>query len=319
MKSSHPEVTAAHRANPGETLRLARESRDLALADVAAQLNLTAQALRNLEAGEFDRLPGHTFARGYVRAYARLLGLEADQLVSEFDHYTGTDSAGSSVASLSRIEGPAKASQRLVKWFSVVALVALCVIGFLWWQAQHQHDDIAPQGLAIEHVEVEGADGTTEIHPLAEPEDQAAAAALAEMPGVEPSTAVAPQPAETPVTVPETAVEPARNIEIEREAEAAQVGESADTASVSAPAPAAGEASIRLQFSADCWTQLTDAEGKVLLSAVKHRGDALELVGKAPLELRLGYARGASVQVNGQPVDIAPFIQGETARLKLGQ
>ena len=84
-------------------------------------------------------------------------------------------------------------------------------------------------------------------------------------------------------------------------------------------APAAGEALVNLQFTADCWTQLTDADGKVLVSALKRRGDSVELVGKAPLELRLGYARGAVVLVNGQSVDVASFTHGETARLKLGQ
>ncbi|MGH8353254.1 MAG: DUF4115 domain-containing protein, partial [Pseudomonas sp.] len=47
--------------------------------------------------------------------------------------------------------------------------------------------------------------------------------------------------------------------------------------------------------------------------------ETMELRGKAPLELRLGYARGAQVSYNGQAVDVAPFTHGETARLKLGQ
>jgi cytoskeleton protein RodZ len=83
--------------------------------------------------------------------------------------------------------------------------------------------------------------------------------------------------------------------------------------------PAAGEAKVHLQFTANCWTQLTDANGKVLLSALKRRGESVELIGKAPLELRLGYARGAEVRVDGQLVDLAAFTHGETARLKLGQ
>lgn len=83
--------------------------------------------------------------------------------------------------------------------------------------------------------------------------------------------------------------------------------------------PAAGEARVNLQFTADCWTQLTDANGKVLLMALKRRGESVELVGKAPLELRLGFARGAQVLVDGQSVDVTPFIHNETARLKLGQ
>ncbi|MDD0844741.1 RodZ domain-containing protein [Pseudomonas sp. Gutcm_11s] len=346
MKASHPEVVAAHRANPGETLRKVRESKNLALSDVAVQLNLTAQALRNLEAGAFDQLPGHTFARGYVRAYAKLMAMDPDQLVTEFDQYTGTDASGSSVSSLARIEEPARVSQSLVKLFSVVALVALGGVGFIWWQGQSQRLGVETAGAGIEHVEVEGADGTTEIHPLAEPEDQAVAeaqaeATLEEMPPMadpaqqpeEAGSAVerapqaeAPQaPVASETVVP---VAPAAPVVSPAPATAPAVPPAAPAAETIAPAapvastplaPAAGEALVNLQFTADCWTQLTDANGKVLLSALKRRGDSVELVGKAPLELRLGYARGAVVLVNGQPVDVASSTHGETARLKLGQ
>ena len=93
-------------------------------------------------------------------------------------------------------------------------------------------------------------------------------------------------------------------------------------APVSASAPvqaAAGQALVNIQFTANCWTQLTDANGKVLFSALKRAGESLELAGKPPLELRLGFARGAQVSYNGQVVDVAPYTSGETARMKLGQ
>lgn len=76
MKAAHPEVVAANRVNPGETLRQARESNGWSLAEVALKLNLTVTSLSNLESGAFDKLPGHTFARGYIRAYAKLLGMD---------------------------------------------------------------------------------------------------------------------------------------------------------------------------------------------------------------------------------------------------
>ena len=38
---------------------------------------------------------------------------------------------------------------------------------------------------------------------------------------------------------------------------------------------------VKVQFVADCWTQVTDANGKVLVSALKRKGDSLELAGKA--------------------------------------
>ncbi|HLD68280.1 MAG TPA: DUF4115 domain-containing protein, partial [Pseudomonas sp.] len=100
---------------------------------------------------------------------------------------------------------------------------------------------------------------------------------------------------------------------------AAPVAEAPVAESAAATPLAAGEGLVRLQFSANCWTQVTDATGKVLFSALKRSGESLELKGKAPLELRLGFARGAQVSYNGQAVDVAPFTTGETARLKLGQ
>ena len=81
----------------------------------------------------------------------------------------------------------------------------------------------------------------------------------------------------------------------------------------------AGSAKVAIQFTADCWTQVSDGNGKVLFSAIKRKGDNLELTGKPPFAVRLGFARGAQVSYNGQAVDVAPFTSGETARLKLGQ
>jgi cytoskeleton protein RodZ len=81
----------------------------------------------------------------------------------------------------------------------------------------------------------------------------------------------------------------------------------------------AGNGQVQVRFVADCWTQVTDGAGKVLTSGLKRKGETLNVNGKPPLTLRLGFARGAQVTYNGQSVDVAPFTNGETARLKLGQ
>ena len=85
------------------------------------------------------------------------------------------------------------------------------------------------------------------------------------------------------------------------------------------PALIAGDGRVQITYVADCWTQVSDGNGKVLFSGLKRKGDTLDQGGKPPLTLRLGFARGAQVAYNGQPVDVAPFTSGETARLKLGQ
>lgn len=340
MKAPQPEVVVSSRSNPGETLRKARESKNLAQAEVAQQLNLTLRALTQVEAGAFDKLPGHTFARGYIRAYAKFLELDQDRLVADFDAYTGTDSAGSSVHALGRIEEPTHLAQSLLRFVSVGLLLGLLAVSFFWWQEQStRKDSDAAVSRALEHVEVESADGTTEIHPLDEPEDQAVADGQAQI--VEPASEIAPElAAQTATTAPaaDTATsasqpapvaEPAAAVVAPvAEVPAAPVSAALPSvtpvveAPVSAPAPvqaAAGQALVNIQFTANCWTQLTDANGKVLFSALKRAGESLELAGKPPLELRLGFARGAQVSYNGQVVDVAPYTSGETARMKLGQ
>jgi cytoskeleton protein RodZ len=326
MKAAHPEVLAVPRVNPGETLRKARESRGLTIAEVAGQLNLTPQRLTQIEQGAFDKLPGHTFARGYVRAYAKLLEVDQNRLVLEFDQFTGSDAVGSNVHSLGRIEEPVSYSQHVLRLVSFVLLLALAGLSFFWWQEQSERRAQDLASTSLEHVEVDGADGMTQIHPLDEPEDQAVEAGQAE------------DDAELPLMLDEETVstpESATNSEPSAAAgvDAPLATGSQPSASVTSPvAPvalpavvaatqvqaAAGEASVTVVYIADCWTQLTDANGKVLFSALKRKGDTLQLAGKAPLELRLGFARGAQVSVNGSPVDVAPFVSGETARLKLG-
>lgn len=318
MKAAQPEVLAATRVNPGETLRQARENNGWTLAEVALKLNLTASSLSNLETGAFDKLPGHTFARGYIRAYAKLLGMDQTSLVHEFDLYTGTDANGSNVHSLGRIEEPVRVSHTILRIVSLLLLIAVIGGGFIWWQDQTSMRAKDLIGLAPEHVEVEGADGTTRIHPLDEPEDQAVAEAkvegetpvatdpAAQQAGTDaPALPVAPvTPAATPAPVAPTPVVPAP----------VAVPDAAAPA-----APVAGTGKVNLQYTADCWTQVTDGTGKVLFGGLKRKGENLEVSGKPPLTLRLGYARGAQVTYNGQAVDVAPFTSGETARLKLGQ
>lgn len=335
MKAAHPEVVATTRMNPGETLRQARESRNWSLPDVALRLNLTVASLSHVEAGEFDKLPGNTFARGYIRAYAKLLDLDQAALVSQFDQTTGTDGKGSAVHALGRIEEPVRLSHNILRIVSLLLLVVLVGGGFVWWQDQTSSRGKDQGSLALEHVEVESADGTTQIHPLDEPEEapkpvQEAPLPLNTAPSTE--TATAPATAATPTapaaTTHGTATPPAAPAHAPQPVAPSVATAPTGTAPATAPnvgeaAPVvevpAGNGQLKLQFVADCWTQVTDGGGKVLLSGLKRKGDSVDVNGKPPLTVRLGYARGAQVTYNGQAVDVAPFTSGETARLKLGQ
>ncbi|MFJ4350745.1 RodZ domain-containing protein [Pseudomonas sp. NPDC089428] len=344
MKAAHPEVAAATGQNPGELLRQAREKREWSQAEVARKLNLTVSSLNHVETGAFDKLPGHTFARGYIRAYAKLMDMDQAPLVEAFDQYTGTHAKGSEVHSLGRIEEPVRLSHNIMRGVTLLLLVAVVGGSFIWWQDQGSMKGKDLAKIALEHVEVESADGTTQIHPLDEPEDQAVTAgqqpesaplpleqapaeAAAETTGEAAPAAAAPAPAPAPAPAqqaPAHAVAPTP-VPAPAAPVAAPAAPVASVPAIAATEPAApaavpaGSAKVAIQFTADCWTQVSDGNGKVLFSAIKRKGDNLELTGKPPFAVRLGFARGAQVSYNGQAVDVAPFTSGETARLKLGQ
>ncbi|QQE83257.1 RodZ domain-containing protein [Pseudomonas putida] len=343
MKAAHPEVAAATGQNPGELLRQARERREWSQAEVARKLNLTVSSLNHVETGAFDKLPGHTFARGYIRAYAKLMDMDQAPLVEAFDQFTGTHAKGSDVHSLGRIEEPVRLSHNILRGVSLLLLVAVVGGSFLWWQDQGSLRGKDLANIALEHVEVESADGTTQIHPLDEPEDQAVtlsqqgesaplpleqapaepvAEAISEAaPAAAAGAPVQQAPAQAEAAAPTTAAPAAPATPAAPVAQAAPVAPAASVPAIASEPAAvpAGSAKVAIQFTADCWTQVSDGNGKVLFSAIKRKGDNLELTGKPPFAVRLGFARGAQVSYNGQAVDVAPFTSGETARLKLGQ
>ncbi|WP_178119588.1 RodZ family helix-turn-helix domain-containing protein [Pseudomonas sp. SCB32] len=343
MSTSQSDVIGTTRANPGDTLRQARENKGWSVSQVAGQLNLTEHSLRQLEQGSFDQLPGHTFARGYVRAYAKLLGMDQGQMVLAFDQYTGTDATGSNVHSLGRVVEPVRLSRNLLRLFSLVLLALLIGFGYFWWQERTARTTESGN-LSMEHVEVESADGTTEIHTLDEPEDQAVAedqanpsAVPAEPAGdnatvdapAEGTPPVAATPASpvvpgapaaavpAPVQAPATPVQPAAALLAAAPVAPAAPAVPVEAAPAAPVVAAAGQGVVKIQFIEDCWTQVTDADGKVLFGALKRKGDSLEMAAKAPVQLRLGFARGAQVSYNGQPVEVTP-ARGGTARLTLG-
>lgn len=318
-------------ANPGETLRAARESKSWPLSSVAKQLNLSERSLTQIEAGDFSQLPGHTFARGYVRAYAKLLGLDQNRLVQQFDQHTGTDATGSSVNSLGHIDQPVRLSRTMVRFFTFILTLVIGVGAFLWWQDRTARTESDRSVTALERIEVEAADGTTEIHLL----DRAEDAEVDEEQSTAPAPSIAqdgaPDSEAEPLPLtdqPETDAplsEPAEQAGVAPPAEAPSAG-SESVAASAAPGPSTnsdpvnvGEGRIVLNFTADCWTRVTDADGKVLYSGLAKAGSSRSLVGKTPLDLHLGFASGAQVTFNGEAVSLSGKTRGQTARLKLGQ
>ncbi|WP_278387279.1 helix-turn-helix domain-containing protein, partial [Pseudomonas oryzihabitans] len=171
MTAVQSEAVHAGRGNPGEILRQKRLSLGWSQAQVAQNLNLSERIIEQLESGNYQQMPGHTFARGYTKAYGKLLGLDQVELVRTFDGYTGTDAKGSTVHSLGRLDEPVRLSRNVLRFVSFILVVLIIAMGLFWWQERSRQASSA-SAVSMEHVEVEGADGKTEIHPIDEPEEQ---------------------------------------------------------------------------------------------------------------------------------------------------
>ena len=76
----------------GERLKRERELREVSLKEVTAGTRIGPRFLEALENEEWDKLPGGVFNRGFVRAIARYLGLDEENLLAEYDMAHGEQS-----------------------------------------------------------------------------------------------------------------------------------------------------------------------------------------------------------------------------------
>ena len=70
---------------PGVLLRTARLQHNLQIEQVAKELHLDARIVTAMENDDQTALPEPIFVQGYLRSYARLVGLPADEIISRYD------------------------------------------------------------------------------------------------------------------------------------------------------------------------------------------------------------------------------------------
>jgi len=69
----------------GERLRREREMRGISLNEISESTKISRRHLEALESEDFDALPGGIFNRGFVRAYARFVGIDEEQAVADYN------------------------------------------------------------------------------------------------------------------------------------------------------------------------------------------------------------------------------------------
>ena len=118
---------------PGAHLRQAREAANISAEKMAASLLLGPKTIEALEADSFDRLPAPTFVRGYLRGYARLLGLPAEPILEMYDRHGFQPPP----LALGVAETPqAHTSDTVVRLVTYAVGAVLVLLVGLWWHSQ---------------------------------------------------------------------------------------------------------------------------------------------------------------------------------------
>lgn len=184
---THSNLTALPLGNgqkPGERLRQVRMSQKRDLAEVSAALNIPERHLVALEADDYAHLPEPPFIRGYLRSYARLLGVDANALVARFGEIYQQDTGqpvdhrlnNSPLKPMGRLRPRDRRHRGLWLRLALGALVLLLLSGLVyqgmhWWLNRPVTAEAAP--VADTAVPVETLPATV---PIAAPAPAATAA-----------------------------------------------------------------------------------------------------------------------------------------------
>jgi cytoskeleton protein RodZ len=126
----------------GLRLQKARMEKKLSQVQVAEKLFLTTQIIECLDDGAFERIPKKAFIRGYIRAYARVVGLEGSELVAAYDAEVGRDEGQDDEATiLMNAEDPSLAKNPIFRAGAMGIAVLVIVVLFVWMVMSGEQGD----------------------------------------------------------------------------------------------------------------------------------------------------------------------------------
>lgn len=318
--------------NPGKTLQSQREAMGWTVEQVADQLKLAPRQVVALEAGDYASLPSPAVTRGFVRAYAKLLKIDAAPLVSMIElNVPPQAQAGAPMAR--REQRPAafnetrfpiggKRNRLPLGW--IVGVVVVAGAAAAAWQLgvipgnRPAADTNPADGVVLESpvgTSAPAANGTTVQGPLNNPSvplisvpapatDAATPAPTGAAPG---TTAPVAAPATAPVNAPVTTA-PAGSAPA-----AAPVTAPAAPATVpAAAAPAAGANALVLNVREDSWIEVRPAKGgRPLISRLVKAGSTETIDVTEPVNLVVGAPTGVTATLRGANV-VLPQSPGKT-------
>ncbi|UYW74096.1 cytoskeleton protein RodZ [Pseudocitrobacter faecalis] len=311
----------------GSRLRNAREQLGLSQQAVAERLCLKVSTVRDIEEDKAPAELASTFLRGYIRSYARLVHIPEEELLPMMEKQAPVRAA--KVAPMQSFSLGKRRKKRDGWLMSFTWLVLFVVVGLTvaWWWQNHKAQQEEITTMADQSsVELNNSSNTgSQNVPMDTGATSAPAAPEATAPTTAPADTAATQtPAQTTTPAPATdaqnnaVVAPSQaNVDPAATAQTtAPVATGLPTDPAQSATPAVDPNALVMNFTADCWLEVTDATGKKLFSGLQRKDGNLNLVGQAPYKLKIGAPAAVQIQYQGKPVDLSRFIRtNQVARL----
>ena len=297
------QITPTDNESVGEWFRDARKAKHLTIEEVAKELRLKSDIIRAIEEHDVEKLPSSTYLFGYVRNYARMLGLSPNDAVRRYENIDLNK--GELIAkALQNPRKPVESSSHFSFGKPVLAVVLLIVLvaaGFMIFQKFDLKEIIALTKSGSRQQTSSGSDAVKReiILPPAKTENETQSPQ---------QQAISTQPETVPDTSAETMSEPETP---------AVVAETSPPQQEQITAPAVAKNTVRLEYTEDSWTEIKDANGKRLMFDLVKAGTKKEINGDMPISIVLGNARGVKVIYHNEVFDTSPYLQGNMAYFTL--
>ncbi|WP_257968887.1 cytoskeleton protein RodZ, partial [Vibrio parahaemolyticus] len=298
----------------GTLLKNKRESLGMTQKQVADRLRLRVSVIEDIENNRFESQQVATFTRGYLRSYAKFVGLDEKVVLVALEQTADVKPKEQEIEmqSFSRKTKHEKHNSRIMLLTWVIAIVIIGISAAWWWQ--NQQENSLAQVVAEANVETSqpSADEITDIDLMTEeeliastPAELAASNNTASESSINAAQTDEVVPAETEESTTEATQEPVAVIEAAEEVQDAS------------PVVPDGMTLLTMKFKADCWIQVKDTNGKTLVSGTQKPGQDVELTGKAPFKVILGAPEGVTMTFASEPVDLSGYTSGKVARFTL--
>lgn len=305
----------------GLQLKQAREQKGLSDSDVAEAQHLRPAVIQAIEAGEYGQVDSELFLKGYVRAYARQVGLDDNKIIADLDRELEPlrqrreqEFEANPLVDIERRRRRKRRLAKVVLLLGVAALVGYLVFAFVLPES----DLTVPSESTEAPAQDESAAADPEpVAPKVETEAPTAAPREPAPSEVEESEAIQPEAeiAQEPAT--DTVVDsPVRDNPVSDRAPVAPVETTSvataetETLIQSSAEPVAINETGRLEisFGADCWIQISDADGDRLVSSLQRDGDRIDVSGEVPLRVVIGAVSAVdSIRFQNESVDMGDF------------